>query len=197
VTPPQPSIRRPTQGHPRLSHSFSGVIASQAGYVSGMDRIIVGYDGSEQAERALGRAAELAQAFGARLVVVSVARPPGLTAPLVADGPVEVPIPAPTPGPIGTGVPLPVPAEPQPEPEELAQHDLERARMSLASRGVDAEYVAEVGDATERLLALAAEREADLLVVGSREHGFLEHLLGRPVDEAVAKHAGCDVLLVH
>jgi nucleotide-binding universal stress UspA family protein len=69
--------------------------------------------------------------------------------------------------------------------------------MSLARRGVDAEYVAEVGDTTERLLAVASERDADLLVVGSREHGFLEHLLGRPVDEAVAKRAACDVLLVH
>ena len=161
-----------------------------------MDTIIVGYDGSEQAERALGRAAELAQALGSRFVVVSVAPPLGPTAPLAEVGPVEVPIPAAL-GPIGTGVPLPVPEGPRPEPEELAQHHLARARNSLASRGVDAEYVAEVGDTVERLLAVAAEREADLIVVGSREHGFLEHLLGRPVDEAVAKRAGCDVLLVH
>jgi nucleotide-binding universal stress UspA family protein len=41
------------------------------------------------------------------------------------------------------------------------------------------------------------EREADLIVVGSREHSFLDRLLGRHVDEAVAAHAGCDVLLVH
>jgi maltose/moltooligosaccharide transporter len=160
-----------------------------------MDTIVVGYDGSEQAERALGRAAELAQAVQARLVVVSVARPARATE-LLADGPVELPIPA-APGPIATGIPLPVPDEPQPAPEQIAQHHLQRARRALASRGVDAEYVAEVGDTTERLLALAEDRKAGLLVVGSREHGFLEHLLGRPVDEAVAKRAACDVLLVH
>jgi nucleotide-binding universal stress UspA family protein len=161
-----------------------------------MDTIIVGCDGSEQAERALERAAELAQGLRARLVVVSVAPLSGPTAPLVEAGSAGVPIVG-APGPIGTGVPLPVPEEPMPEPEELAKHVLARARMSLARRGVDAEYVAEVGDTTERLLAVASEREADLLVVGSREHGFLEHLLGRPVDEAVAKRAACDVLLVH
>jgi nucleotide-binding universal stress UspA family protein len=161
-----------------------------------MDTIVVGYDGSEQAERAATRAAELAQALRARLVVVSVASPRSPTAPLAEVGPVEVPIPA-APGPIGTGVPLPVPEEPEPQPEELAQHQLARARRSLAGRGVDAEYVAEVGDTAERLLAVAEERDADLVVVGSREHGFLQHLLGRPVDEAVAKRAGCDVLLVH
>jgi nucleotide-binding universal stress UspA family protein len=94
-------------------------------------------------------------------------------------------------------MPLPAPEAPGPEPIELAQHQLERARMRLTGVRVEAEYVAEVGDAAERLLALAREREADLIVVGSRERGFLDRLLGRHVDEAVAAHAGCDVLLVH
>jgi nucleotide-binding universal stress UspA family protein len=39
-----------------------------------MQTIVVGYDGSEAAERALRRAAEMAEA-SARLVVVSVSRP--------------------------------------------------------------------------------------------------------------------------
>ncbi len=37
-----------------------------------MKTIVIGYDGSDAAERALGRAAEIAQVFSARLVVVSV-----------------------------------------------------------------------------------------------------------------------------
>jgi nucleotide-binding universal stress UspA family protein len=172
-----------------------GLQISEAGYVVTMETIVVGYDASEQAERALLRAAELAEALRSRLVVVSVASI-GPAAPLAEMGPTEMAIPG-TPGPIGTGVPLPVPDEPRPEPEELAEHQLERARRSLSGREVEAEYVAEVGDTTERLLATAEERKADLIVVGSREHGFLEHLLGRPVDEAIAKRAGCDVLLVH
>lgn len=160
-----------------------------------MDTILVGYEGSEQADRALGRAAELAHALGAQLVVVSVVPASRPTA--VAEvGPVAVPLPA-APGPLGTGVALPVPEEPQHDPKELGQHQLERARRSLSGRAVDVEYVAEVGDTAERLVALAEERSADLLVVGSREHGLLERLLARPVDEAVAKRARCDVLLVH
>lgn len=164
-----------------------------------MDRIVVGYDGSDQAERALERAAELAQGLRAQLVVVSVARSSWLAETVPVVEPAEVPIPAIPPGPVATGAPTrwPVPEEPRPEPAELAEHQLERARMSLTRKRVEAEYVAEVGDAAERLLAVAQEREADLIVVGSREHGFLDRLLGRHVDEAVAAHAGCDVLLVH
>jgi nucleotide-binding universal stress UspA family protein len=46
------------------------------------------------------------------------------------------------------------------------------------------------------LIDVADERDADLIVVGSREHGFLERLLARPVEEAVAQRAERDVLLV-
>jgi nucleotide-binding universal stress UspA family protein len=93
-------------------------------------------------------------------------------------------------------VPLPEPVTPR-EPEELARRQLERARGSLASRNVKTEYVVELGDPAERLLEVAEQRDADLIVVGSSEHGFLERLLARPVDEAVARRAERDVLLVH
>jgi nucleotide-binding universal stress UspA family protein len=163
-----------------------------------MDRIIVGYDGSDGAERALERAAELAQSLSAALLVVSVSRSSRLADAVPVVEFAEAPLPA-VPGAAGTGAPMPLPApeSPRPEPIELAQHQLERARMRLARMRVEAEYLAEVGDVAERLLALAREREADLIVVGSREHGFLDRLLGRHVDEAVAAHAGRDVLLVH
>ena len=69
--------------------------------------------------------------------------------------------------------------------------------MSLASRRIEAEYIVEVGDPVERLLEVARDHDADLIVVGSREHGFLDRLLGRHVDAEVAGHAPCDVLLVH
>jgi nucleotide-binding universal stress UspA family protein len=159
-----------------------------------MKTIVVGYDGSDAAERALRRATEIAEAFSARLVVASVsssAPAPALeqTAELVPPA-VAGPIPA------GGTVPLPQPAA-APEPEELARRQLERAQLSLAGRKVETEYVVELGDPAERLLEVAEQRDADLVVVGSREHGFLDRLLARPVDEAVARRSERDVLLVH
>jgi nucleotide-binding universal stress UspA family protein len=154
--------------------------------VQTMQTIIVGYDSSERAERALERAAEIATAFGSRLVVVAVAAP----GPSSADPSIM---------PVGGMVPLPPPAatvDPL-EREEHARRQLERARRVLAPRRVDADYVSAVGDPAESLLRAADERAADLIVVGSREHGVLERLLGGGVDEQLARSAQCDVLLVH
>lgn len=95
--------------------------------------------------------------------------------------------------------PLPPPVEPV-DPiagEEHARRQLERARSVLAPHRVDADYVSAVGDPAESLLRTADERAADLIVVGSREHGFPERLLGGGVDEQLARSAHCDGLLVH
>jgi nucleotide-binding universal stress UspA family protein len=162
-----------------------------------MKTIVVGYESSEAAERALARAAEVAQALSARLLVVSVtesAYVPVRIAALEPAGP-ELIGPA-VAGPLTTGGPLPLPGQQETEPEELARRELERARMSLASQSLEIEYIVEIGDAAERLLQVAEEHDADLIVVGSPAHGFLDRLLGRGVDQALAR-ADRDVLLVH
>jgi nucleotide-binding universal stress UspA family protein len=160
-----------------------------------MKTIVVGYDGSDAAERALRRAAAVADAFSARLLVVSV----GGSTYAGAPAPIAELAPAPVPGPVAPGgtVPPPQPTTAAPEPDELARRQLERARTALAGRSVDADYVVELGDPAERLLDVAEQRDADLIVVGSREHGFLGRLLSPPVDEALARRSERDVLLVH
>lgn len=161
--------------------------------------IVVGYDGSEAAERALARAADLAPALSARLVVVSVG---------AGEIPVAVPEPAAAlgapvlAGPLAVGgtVPLP-PAEVSErladEAEDPARRLLEQARRRLMGRDVDAEYVVELGDPADRLLEVAERCDADLVVVGARERSLLQRLFERPVEDAVARGSQRDVLLVH
>jgi len=136
-----------------------------------MKTIVIGYDDTDPSRRALDRAIELAKAFGASLVVTSVA-------PVAAHG--------------GRSMGALDPTDALPEHREELAH----ARATIESAGVEADYVLGVGDAADAIVELAAERDAELIVVGTREHGIVQRLLGASVSGAVAREAPCDVLIV-
>jgi nucleotide-binding universal stress UspA family protein len=148
------------------------------------ETIVVGYDGTEPAEHALARAVALAKASGAKLVVVDVA---GATPIEGSDGafgltPYEYPY---------SSV----------ETAELADDALWHAHRTrveafLAERGVEAEFSGVVGQPAGELVDVAEQRNAGLIVVGTRDPGMLERLFGGSVSRGVAKHAHCDVLIV-
>jgi nucleotide-binding universal stress UspA family protein len=146
--------------------------------------IVVGYDGSDSADRALDRAAEFARAFGAKLVVVSVAELPAY-APPYAAGP-ETGL---------TALPVQEPVFADITPEEVLGGVLDTAKERL--EGVDADYEARTGTADDAIIEVADERGADLIVVGTREPGFLSRLFEGSVSRDLAKRAHCDVLIVH
>jgi nucleotide-binding universal stress UspA family protein len=134
--------------------------------------IVVGFDDTKPARRALERAADLAEAFGAKLVVTSVA-------------------------PILVGVGRTAgPLDPTDSPKEHREQ-LKDAKQLLEARGIEAEYVTAVGEPADTIVELADDRDADLIVVGTREPGILERLLGQSVSERVAHHTHRDVLIVH
>jgi nucleotide-binding universal stress UspA family protein len=59
-----------------------------------------------------------------------------------------------------------------------------------------AEPVAEVGEPTEAILRAAAERDVDVVVVGSHEHGWFDRLLGGSVEKQLLKRSDVPVLVV-
>jgi nucleotide-binding universal stress UspA family protein len=144
--------------------------------------IVVGYDGSDAAKRALQRAAEFAERFGAALVVTSVAEPVAISGDAVMPGDA-----------VGLAAPaiLPIPDR------EEATRELHEAQKALETRNLEVEYIAAVGDAAEGIIDAAEKHGADLIVIGTREPGFLDRLLGGDVSEAVSRRAHRDVLIVH
>lgn len=90
-------------------------------------------------------------------------------------------------------VPVLVGGEPLSEPGP----ELQLARDRLAERGVEAEVVEAVGEISEAIVEVAESRNADLIVVGTREPSQVERLLGHSVSEQVQRMARCDVLIVH
>lgn len=90
-------------------------------------------------------------------------------------------------------VPVLVGAEPSPEPGQ----ELQRADARLRELGVEPELVEAVGEIAEAIVEVGDSREADLIVVGTREPSQVERLLGQSVSEGVQRMARCDVLIVH
>jgi nucleotide-binding universal stress UspA family protein len=127
-----------------------------------VETIVVAYDDPESGT--LSRAAELAAAFGASLVVTNV---------------------------------VPPEHDEASDAERYGRERLDQARTFLQSRGVNAEVVRSVGQPADAIVALAAERDADLIVVGMRKKGFIERLVEGSVAQNVLRRAPCDVLVVH
>ena len=137
-----------------------------------MKKIVLGYDDSDVAKRALERAAQLTKAFDSDLAVISVA--PVMTNIGRSAGPVD---------------PTDTPAD--------HSEELDHAKAYLEGEGVTAEYVPGLGHPAETIAELAKERDADLLVVGTHEPNLIARLFGQSVSEAVAHRVHCDVLIVH
>jgi nucleotide-binding universal stress UspA family protein len=149
----------------------------------GIKTILVGYDGTRSAERALDRAAQIAGAFGGTVVVISV----------VAPEPVD------TSGAFGL-MPYSTyePGRIDPRADEAVwQQHRDEVESYLGKAGVEHKFIGVVGEPVGEIVDAAAALHADLIVVGTKEPGFLERLLGGSISQGVARHAGCDVLIVH
>jgi nucleotide-binding universal stress UspA family protein len=135
-----------------------------------MQRIVVGFDGSDHSRKALERAAHLAT--GAELTVVCAA---GISE-LSRHAPGETPV--------------------DPKDVEARTDALAAARSFLDARGMPARYVEGHGSPADVIVDEAEDWGADLIVVGTRGlHGGKRLLLGS-VSTKVVHHAPCDVLVV-
>lgn len=138
-------------------------------------RILVGYDGSKNAARALARAARLAAPLGASLRVV-----------VAVD--TVLPTFGPTPGYY---------------PESYVDSMFEDAKASLATAvqlckevSEDVTGSVEEGHPAEAILKVARGEGADLIVVGRRGMSGVERFLTGSVSSSIVNHLSCDVLVV-
>jgi nucleotide-binding universal stress UspA family protein len=136
-----------------------------------MERIVVGFDGSEHGRKALQRAADIAS--GATVAVVSAAK----VERLMRD-------------PAGAVKPED-PADVEQRTQALAE-----ARQYLEGRGVNAVYVEGTGSPADVIVQEAEDSGADLIVVGTRGLNVAQRLVMGSVSTNVVHHAPCDVLVV-
>ena len=133
--------------------------------------IVVGIDGSETADIALGEAVELARLTGATLHVVSAYDP----APARVAG--------------GAGS-----ASSSVGSDFKADAALQRA-LDRAGGDIEVKEHAPKGSPADAILAIAKDAEAELIVIGSVGMQGARRVLGS-VPNKVSHHASCDVLIV-
>jgi len=145
-------------------------------------RILVGIDGSAPSLKAVDFAADLASKYNAELILLKVVgdRPPELD-PAVEEYARSEHIPL-------------------PEAEltlTMADNILDHARrQALSSGATQVSVEPSFGDPAAQIVAAARDREADLIVVGSRGHGRLAGLLIGSVAQKVVSLAHCPVVVV-
>jgi nucleotide-binding universal stress UspA family protein len=134
-----------------------------------MQRILVGYDGSEQAARALEQACRLAKLFGSRVTVLTAAadrlvREDGVVTP-AAD-------------------------------EALGRRVAERGARRARELGVEDVTARASVEAPDDALVLEAQEGYDLIVVGHRGLGAVQEFFLGSTAKAVVDRVRCSVLVV-
>lgn len=138
--------------------------------------IVAGVDGSDQSLRAAAVAASLARARGARLVIVTVVRPPEGWWGIVGSPPT---------------------AEALGDSLSDAQRDVLDATLAgLDLEDIDYDTREEIGDASIQLTSVCEELEADLLVVGRRGAGLLRRMVVGSVANHLIHESSCPVIVV-
>jgi nucleotide-binding universal stress UspA family protein len=136
-----------------------------------ISKLVVAYDGSSQAEKAYELALEIAPKHSARIIVLSVARPP--------EPPVAV--------------------EVQAVVENATAYYQTRFRVlkqKATAVGLDPRFEVRVGHPAEQIVLFADDEKADMIVMGHRGESFLQRWLLGSVAKRVLSYAHCTVLVV-
>lgn len=133
-----------------------------------MQRILLAYDGSEPARRALDATVELATRFGAVVGVISV-----------------IPI---------RGATLGVAPW---DDRDVHDGQLRDAQVRLREHGIEPELIEPYGDPAWTIERVAAERDYDTIILGSRGQGALGRFFSGSVSEHVATHSHATVIVTH
>jgi len=138
-------------------------------------RIVVAVDFSDHSRHALKMAEEFAEKFGAKIELIHV---------------FEMPIPPVAP------YEFTMPDNFMAEARDSVLRELDGLKNEVAGHGIDVEAHLRDAPAYVAINELAAEVDADLIVMGTRGNTGLKHVLLGSVAERTLRHAHCPVLTV-
>jgi len=138
--------------------------------------IIAGIDGSEGSTRAAEVATEMARSWQAKLLLVTVVRPPE--------------------GWWGIGGAPPSPEALSSALAEGQQQVLDEVEEHLRLEGISYETIQELGDPAWKLISVGDSNHADLIVIGRRGAGLAERMILGSVADRLCHHSTVPVMVV-
>lgn len=136
-----------------------------------ISKLLVAYDGSKQSEKAYQLALDMASKYSAKMIVLSVARPP--------EPPVAVELEAV----LETAT-------------EYYEGHFKCMKEQAEALKIEASYRVRVGHPAEQIVHLANEEGVDTIVMGHRGESFMQRWLLGSVAKRVLSYAHCTVVVV-
>ncbi len=136
-----------------------------------INKLLVAYDGSKQAEKAFQFALDMASKYSAKMLVLAVARPP--------EPPVLVEMEAAL-----------------DSAAQYYQEHFKRLNEQVAASGVEAVFEVKVGHPAEQIVQMAKVKQADAIVMGHRGETLMQRWLLGSVAKRVLSYAHCMVIIV-
>jgi nucleotide-binding universal stress UspA family protein len=134
-------------------------------------KILIGYDGSEASKKAFETACSLALRDGAKLWVLSVARPPEIGDEVETEAVIE-------------------------NSRRYHRRLLAELKNVVKKKNINAHFEVSVGHPAEQIIYDADRHAVDLIVVGDRGRSKVARLFLGSVSRQVVEHAGRPVLVV-
>lgn len=138
----------------------------------GFQRILVAFDASPHAERAVEVAMSMAADLKAKLYLFSVIRPPEPAESAEFNAVVE-------------------------DTRERLEKSFEPIRERAKGKGVELETDIVVGHPAEQIIHRADTTQANLIVMGKRSHSIFHRWMLGSNSERVLRYAHCPVMIVH
>ena len=136
-----------------------------------IQRILVAYDTSEQAEKAFNLGLDLAAKYEAEMIVLSVARPPEPPEMVEAEAVLE-------------------------NATEFYERHFKDLGDKAAKAGIAIRCVVKVGHPAEQIIHLANEEKVDMILMGHRGKTFIKRWLLGSISRRVVSYAHCSVVIV-
>jgi nucleotide-binding universal stress UspA family protein len=136
-----------------------------------INRILLGYDGSESAQKAFDFALDVAQKHAASLLVVSVTQPPEFSDDVETEAVLE-------------------------SAQEHFKKQFAAMKEKASAAGVTAHFEVVVGHPAEQLVSRAEKHKAQLIVLGHRGKSLFERWKLGSISKRVTAYAHCAVTIV-